>query len=428
IPVFTIVTENEAMAPEEIEMMITRPLESAMNGLPGVKRIKSQTTQGLSSVVVEFDIESEFWQARQFVTEKMGQVVAQLPPGTEPPTISSATTRLAEVFEYAVEGDLSPIELRDIAEWQIRYNLLTVPGVADVVNMGGYLRQYRVNLDPRQMKAYGISLGEVEEAVKAGNENASGGFISTGPTEYTVRGIGRYDSVEDIKDTVVAVKNGVPVYLWNIASVEESTAIRRGIANKDGKEAVVALVIKQPNADTVKVVEGIEHAIDDMTATLPEGVRIVQYYDQTHLINESLSSVTRAILVGAVLVVIVLLLFLGNFRSTFIVAITIPLSVIIAGILMKQLGAGLNAMSLGGLAIAVGIMVDASIIMVENIYHRFYRNLDKIDQPNGKNQVAHKAAIEVGKPIAFATLIVIAVFLPLFLMGGIEGLLFKPLA
>ncbi|HOP80358.1 MAG TPA: efflux RND transporter permease subunit, partial [Armatimonadota bacterium] len=189
----------------------------------------------------------------------------------------------------------------------------------------------------------------------------------------------------------------------------ESTAIRRGIANKDGKEAVVALVIKQPNADTVKVVEGIEHAIDDMTATLPEGVRIVQYYDQTHLINESLSSVTRAILVGAVLVVIVLLLFLGNFRSTFIVAITIPLSVIIAGILMKQLGAGLNAMSLGGLAIAVGIMVDASIIMVENIYHRFYRNLDKIDQPNGKNQVAHKAAIEVGKPIAFATLIVIAV-------------------
>ena len=428
IPVFTIVVENEAMAPEEIEMMITRPMESAMNGLPGVRRIRSQTTQGLSSVVVEFDLETEFWRARQFVTERMAQVVGQLSPGTEPPTLSSATTRLAEVYEYAIEGDLPPTELRELAEWQIRYNILTVPGVAEVLNMGGFMRQYRVTIDPDRLKAYGVTLFEVEEAIQSGNENAAGGFISTGPTEYIVRGIGRLDSVRDIQDTVVAVKNEVPIFLHNIAEVREGVAIRRGIASKDGKETVVALVIKQPNADTVKVVQGIEKAIEDTKSTLPKGIRIVPYYDQTHLIQDSLSSVTRAILIGAVLVVLVLLVFLGHLRSTLIVAASLPLSVIIAGVLMRKMGVGLNTMSLGGLAIAVGIMVDASIIMVENIYHRFHRSRANLDHEDAKIHIAHKAAIEVGRPIAFATLIIIAVFLPLFLMGGVEGLLFRPLA
>lgn len=428
IPVFTIVIENEAMAPEEIEAMITRPMESAMNGLPGVRRIRSQTTQGLSSVVVEFDIEADFWQARQFVTERMGQVAPQLPPGTEPPTLSSATTRLAEVYEFTVEGDLSPVELREFAEWQLRYNLLTVPGVADVLNMGGHVRQYRVTIDPYRLAAYGIKLSDVEDAVTGGNENAAGGFVSSGPTEYTVRGIGRFDSVRDIEDTVIGVRNDVPIFLRNVADVDEATAIRRGIATKNGEETVVGLVIKQPTADTVKVVQGIENALEDMKPTLPKGVRIVSHYDQTHLIQDSLTSVSRAILVGALLVILVLLLFLGHFRSTLIVAASLPLSVVIAGALMHRMGVGLNTMSLGGLAIAVGIMVDASIIMVENIYHRFHRSRADLDRGDTKVSIARKAATEVGRPIAFATLIVIAVFLPLFLMGGIEGLLFHPLA
>lgn len=428
IPVFTIVTENEAMAPEEVEMMITRPMESAMNGLPGIRKIRSQTSQGLSSVVVEFEIETEFWRARQFVTERMSQVAAQLPPGTEPPTLSSATTRLAEVYELAIEGDLPLTELREIAEWQVRYNLLTVPGVAEVLNMGGYLRQYRVTIEPARLRAYDVKLSEVEDAICAGNENAAGGFISTGPTEYVVRGIGRFDSAEDIAGTVVSVKGRVPIFLRDLAQVEESTAIRRGIATKDGKEAVVSLIIKQPDADTVQVVKGVEHAIEEMKTSLPKGVRLVPYYDQTHLIEHSLSSVTRAIFVGAVLVMVVLLVFLGHFRSTLIVAASLPLSVIIAGILMRTFGVGLNTMSLGGLAIAVGIMVDASIIMVENMYHRFHRNAARMEAPRSKEDVARKAAIEVGRPIAFATLIIIAVFLPLFLMGGMEGLLFRPLA
>ncbi len=428
IPVFTIVAENEAMAAEEIEMMITRPLEAAMNGLPGVLRVRSQTTQGLSSVVVEFGIETDFWPARQFVTERMSQAIGQLPPGTEPPVISSATTRLAEVYELAVEGELPLLDRREFAEWQLRYTLLNVPGVAEVLNMGGYLRQYRVTIRPEALQSFDITLAEVEEAIESGNENAAGGFVSTGPTEYTVRGIGRFSSVQDIRDTVVAARSGVPVFLRDLADVSESTAIRRGIATRNSEETVVCLVIKQPTADTVEVVEGIEKALDDMQPTLPEGVRLTPYYDQTHLINASLDSVMHAILFGAVLVVIVLFVFLGDPRSTLIVAASIPLSVGIAGILMKSLGVGLNTMSLGGLAIAIGIMVDASIIMVENIYHRLQKSRDRAGGAPSRAAVARGAAIEVGRPIAFATIIIVAVFLPLFMMGGYEGLLFRPLA
>lgn len=428
IPVFTILTENEAMAAEEVEMAITRPMEAAMNGLPGVLRIKSQTTQGLSSVVVEFGIETEFWRARQFVTERMGQVASQLPPGTEPPQIGSATTRLAEVYEFAVDGPLTPVQTRELAEWDIRPALMNVPGVAEVLNMGGRIRQYQVRIDPHALQAYDLRLAEVEEAITGGNENAAGGFISTGPTEYNVRGLGRFNSLEDIGKAVVAERDGVPIYLRDVAEVSDGVATRRGVAVKDGQDSVVALVIKQPNADTVRVVEAIERALEDLKPTLPKGVTITPYYDQTHLINESLRSVTHAILIGALLVIVVLLALLGNLRSTLIVTVSLPLSVIIAAVLMRQLGVGLNTMSLGGLAIAVGIMVDASIIMVENIHHRFHQSRGNLDQPGVRPAVAHKAAIEVGRPIAFATLIIVAVFLPLFLMGGIEGLLFRPLA
>jgi len=300
---------------------------------------------------------------------------------------------------------------------------MTVPGVADVLNMGGSLRQYRITMDPQSLAAYGLSLAEFAEAVKSGNENASGGFVSTGPTEYNMRAIGRFDSVEDIRDTVIGVKGGVPMTVGNVAEAAEGTALRRGIATRNGQGTVVAVVIKQQNADTVQVVQGIEHALKELGPTLPPGVKIVPYYDQTHLIDHALRSVTRATLVGAVLVVLVLLAFLGQLRSTLVVAVSLPLSVIIAGGLMRLCGVGLNTMSLGGLAIAVGIMVDASIIMVENIHHRLHA---RASEP--RLRVAYEAAREMGRPVAFATLIIIAVFLPLFLMGGVEGLMFRPLA
>lgn len=428
VPVFTIVTENESMAPEEIELTITRPMESAMNGLPGVSRIRSQTTLGLSSVVVEFDLDTEFWRARQFVTERMSQVANALPAGTEPPMLSSATTRLAEVYELAIEGDLPLTELREIADWQVRYNLLNVPGVAEVLNMGGYLKQFKVTLDPNRLRAHGIGLTEVEDSIVRGNENTPGGFVSTGATEYMVRGIGRYDSLEDIRDTVVALRSDVPIHLSDIAEVEEGVAIRRGIATRNGREVVLALVIKQPEADTVTVVRGIEDAVARMREALPAGVRLVPYYNQTLLIDHSLSSVTRAIMVGAALVIVVLLAFLGHFRSTLIVAASLPISVLIAGILIRRLDIGLNTMTLGGIAIAVGMMVDASIIMVENIFHKLHRSPTGSSDHHTGEETVYGAATEVGRPIAFATLIIVAVFLPLFLMGGIEGLLFRPLA
>jgi cobalt-zinc-cadmium resistance protein CzcA len=428
IPVFTIVTENEAMAPEEVETIISRPMEAAMNGLPGVRRIRSQTTQGLSSVVVEFDIETDFWRARQFVAERMSQVATQLPAGTEPPTLSSATTRLAEVYELTIEGDIPLLELRELAEWQVRPNLLSVPGVAEVLTMGGYLRQFKIILEPALMRDQGVSVSDVEKAVQEANENSSGGFVSTGPTEYTVRGIGRFESAKDIEDTIITERNGIPLFLSDIAKVEDSTAVRRGVASKNGKEAVVALVIKQPNADTVDVIKGIESSIEDLKSSLPKDVRLVNHYSQADLIDHSLTSVIQAIMIGAVLVIIVLLAFMGNLASTLIVAISLPLSVTIAASVMSYLGVGINTMSLGGLAISVGIMVDASIIMVENIHHRLQRSSLKAGEEANLEKVSHRAATEVGRPIAFATLIILAVFLPLFLMGGIEGLLFRPLA
>lgn len=421
IPVFTIVTENEVMAPEEIEMMITRPMESAMNGLPGVKRIRSQTTQGLSTVVVEFELSSEFWRSRQFVSERISQVVPTLPPGTEPPNLSNATTRLAEVCEISLESaDMPLTELREIAEWQVRYTLLTVPGVAEVLNMGGKLRQFNVLLDPEKMKACEITLSDVETALTAGSENAAGGFITVGPSEYNVRSIGRYTQLADIENTLVRESGSVPVFIGDIAQVEDSFAIRRGIATKNGREAVVAILIKQPDADTVQVMEGVKKALDGIRETLPENVTLSMYYDQTVLIDSSLKSVIEAIALGALLVIAVLLLFMGSFRSTLIVSLSIPLSVLLAGNIMKLTGVGLNTMSLGGLAIAVGIMVDASIIMVENIHHRLTGNRDR--------DTVVRSATGVARPIAGATAVIISVFLPLFMMEGMEGLLFRPLA
>lgn len=425
IPVFTIVTENEVMAPEEIETSITMPIEASMNGLPGVKRIRSDTTQGLSTVVVEFDITSDFWRSRQFVSERLSQISSSLPTGTDAPNLSSATTRLAEVCEISLQGGDDEIALREFAEWQMRYKLLTVPGVAEVLNMGGKLRQFRVSVNTDAILAKGISISDIEKALTEGNENSAGGFISTGTAEYNVRALGRFTNLDDIKNVVVSSKNSIPIYLKDIASVEDSYAITRGIVSRNGKPEVAAIVIKQPDADTVEVVKGVKKTLSELNEMLPAGAEMTLHYDQTELIDSSLHSVAEAIVVGAVLVIIVLALFMGNFRSTFVVALSIPLSVLLAGNLMQVLDVSINTMSLGGLAIAVGIMVDASIIVTENIFHRFAETKDKnID----KIKLAQNSAGEVALPVAGATAVIVSVFLPLFMMEGIEGLLFRPLA
>ena len=426
-PVFNIIVQNAAMGPEELETSIAIPMEAALAGLPDVKRIRSNSQLGVTQVTVEFQPEADYYRSRQFVAERVGQAGNQLPPGTDAPLISSLTGRLNEIFEFTLEADPGSADLmtlRDFAEFDVRNRLLAVPGVAAVERLGGYLRQFQVQLDPDRMSARRVSLTEVMHAVEGANVNASGGFIVQGSMEWTLRAVGRVKTVDDLRSTVVAVHSTTPVTLGDIAEIREAPAVRRGIAHRLRGEVVSCRIVKQFGADTVQVSQGIRKAVEDIQKSLPKGVQLRIVYDQSVLVGSALGGVSRAIFLGAFLVVGVLFVLLGDVRAALVVTITLPLSVFLAGLILKPLGIGINTMTLGGLAIAVGLLVDAAIIMAENIVHRM-----TIHRGEGsrKEQALH-AASEVGRPIAFATLIVIAVFLPLFAMSGIEGRIYMPLA
>ncbi len=424
-PVFTVIVQNPAMGPEELETAIAVPLEVALTGLLDVRRIRSSCQFGVVQVRVEFEPDADDYRSRQLVAERVGQVGSQLPPGTDAPLISSLTGRLNEIFEFTLEaepGAMDLMTLRDLAEFDVRYRLLAVPGVAAVESLGGYLRQFQVQLDPERMAARGVALDEVMHAVKGANENAAGGFVVRGPMEWVVRALGRAHAVEDLRSTVVAMQGATPVRLDDVADVREAPAVRRGIAHRLGGEVVSCRVVKQFQADTVTVARGIRAALAEVRRGLPPGVQLRVVYDQSQLIDSALSGVARAIAVGAVLVVAALFALLGNLRAALIVTLTLPLSILLAGVLLTPAGVGFNTMTLGGLAIAVGLLVDAAIIMTENILHRVTHARRA---PAAEGQ---RAALEVGRPIAFATLIVIAVFLPLFAMTGIEGRMYQPLA
>jgi cobalt-zinc-cadmium resistance protein CzcA len=426
-PVFNVIAQNAAMGAEELETAITIPIELALAGLPDVRRVRSNSQLGVVQVTIEFEPDTDYYRARQFVAERVAQVSGQLPPDTEPPLISSLTGRLNEIFEFTLEADPGAADLmtlRDLAEFDVTNRLLAVPGVAAVERLGGYLRQFQVQLDPERLSARRISLDDVLHAVDESNLNASGGIITQGPIEWTVRALGRAKTVEDLRRTVVTVEGGVPVLLGDVADVREGAAVRRGVAHRLDGEVVSARVTKQFGADTVQVAAGIRQAVADIRHVLPEGVQIRIVYDQSQLVDAALGGVGRAVLLGGVFVVLVIVLLLGNMRAAFIVTLTIPLSIALAGLLLEPLGVGLNTMTLGGLAIAVGLLVDAAIIMVENILHRISGAPTKAE----RHRRAVGAAIEVARPIAFATLIVIVVFLPLFGMTGIEGRMYQPLA
>lgn len=424
-PVFNVIVQNAAMTPEELETAIAIPMESALAGLPDIRRVRSVSQLGVSQITVEFDTEADYYRSRQFVAERVNQASAQLPPGTEPPLISSLTGRLNEIFEFtleAEEGAADLMTLRDLAEFDVRNRLLAVPGVSAVERLGGYLREFQVQIDPDRMLARNVTLEEVQHAVEQSNENASGGIVTQGAMEWGVRLIGRITSVDDLRQTVVAIRGGVPVLIGEVAEVREAPAVRRGIAHRLQGEVVSCRVVKQFGADTVQVAAGIRAAIEDVSRGLPKGVTLRSVYDQSHLVDEAVSGVSRAVMLGGVGVVLVLLLLIGDVRSALLVTITIPVSIALASIVLSRLGVGLNTMTLGGLAIAVGLLVDASIIVTENILHR-------LQQAVGDRKArALAAAIEVGRPIAFAVLIVVAVFAPLFTMSGIEGRMYRPLA
>jgi cobalt-zinc-cadmium resistance protein CzcA len=426
-PVFNVIAQNPAMGAEELETAIAIPLEVELAGLPDVRRIRSNSQLGVAQVTVEFEPDADYYRSRQFVAERVAQAAGQLPAGTEPPLISSLTGRLNEIFEFTLESEAGAADLmtlRDLAEFDVRNRLLAVPGVAAVERLGGYLRQFQVQLDPERMSARRVSLDEVLHAVDESNLNASGGVIAHGPIEWTVRAVGRVRSIDDLRGTVVTVRGNVAVLLGDVADVREGAAVRRGVAHRLAGEVVSARVTKQFGADTVRVAEGVRQALEDIRRGLPPGVQLRIVYDQSALVTSALGGVGRAVLLGGLFVVLVILFLLGNVRAAVIVTLTIPLSIAMAGLLLRPLNVGLNTMTLGGLAIAVGLLVDAAIIMVENILHRVAGAVSPAD----RRARAAAAAVEVARPIAFATLIVIVVFLPLFGMSGIEGRMYEPLA
>ena len=426
-PVFNVIAQNAAMGAEELETAIAIPLEVELAGLPNVRRVRSNSQLGVAQVTIEFEPNADYYRSRQFVAERVAQAAGQLPPGTEAPLISSLTGRLNEIFEFTLEADEGATDLmalRDLAEFEIKNRLLAVPGVSAVERLGGYLRQFQIQLDPDRLAARKISLDEVLHAVEESNLNASGGIVAQGAIEWTVRAVGRAATVDDLRRTVVVVRGGVPVLLGDVADVVEAAAVRRGVAHRLKGEVVSARVTKQFGSDTVEVAAGIRAAVEDIRRSLPEGVQLRIVYDQSVLVNGALGGVGRAVMLGGVFVVLVILFLLGNVRAALLVTLTIPLSIALAGLLLKPLDVGLNTMTLGGLAIAVGLLVDAAIIMVENILHRLAGAATKTERQSR----AVAAAIEVARPIVFATLIVIVVFLPLFGMSGIEGRMYQPLA
>ena len=426
-PVFNVIAQNASMGAEELETAIAIPLEVELAGLPDVRRIRSNSQLGVAQVTIEFEPDADYYRSRQFVAERVAQASGRLPPGTEPPLISSLTGRLNEIFEFTLEAEAGAADLmalRDLAEFEVKNRLLAVPGVAAVERLGGYLREFQVQLDPERMSARTISLDEVMHAVEESNLNAAGGVVAQGAIEWTVRAIGRAQSIDDLRRTVVTIRGGVPVFLGDVADIREGPAVRRGVAHRLRGEVVSARVIKQFGADTVQVAASIRGAVEEIRRALPQGVQLRIVYDQSVLVSSALGGVGRAVLLGGVFVVLVILLLLGNVRAALLVTLTIPLSIAIAGLLLEPLHVGLNTMTLGGLAIAVGLLVDAAIIMVENILHRLTGAANRAEAM----ERAIPAAVEVARPIIFATLIVIVVFLPLFGMAGIEGRMYQPLA
>lgn len=426
-PVFNVIVQNAAMGAEELETGIAVPMEVALAGLPSVRRLRSSSQLGVSQTTVEFEPDADYYRSRQLVAERVAQVSGQLPPGTEPPLLSSLTGRLNEIYEFTLEAEAEAADLmtlRDLAEFDIRNRLLAVPGVAAVEVLGGHLRQFQVQLDPDRMAARGVTLEEVTHSLESSNENAAGGFVVQGSTEWAVRAMGRVTGLDDLRETVVAVRAGTPVRLGDVADVREDAAVRRGIAHRLKGEVVSARIAKQFDADTVEVSHRVGAAVETIRAGLPKGVTLRIVYDQSELVSSALGGVTRAVLLGAVLVVVVLIALLGDLRAALLVTLTIPLSVALAGIFLRYANIGINTMTLGGLAIAVGLLVDASIIMTENIVHR----LSTGHGSGSRRARALAAAVEVGRPIAFATFIVMAVFVPLFGMSGIEGRMYRPLA
>ena len=422
-PLVNIITTCEGMASEDVERLITFPLESLMNGSPHVIRVRSESTTGESVVTVEFDWGIDIYTARQIVAGKLDIVAEQLPVTASDPVMGPVSSRMGEIFEFAVVGDgVDPMELRTVADWTIRYRLLGVEGVSFVVNLGGFVRQYQVFLKPEMLHHYGISIAEVKEAIEKSNRNFSGGIITKKNQEFLIKGLGRIESIDHIKDTVIATRGRVPVFVKDVADVKVGGKFPRGDAGLNGQEAVSVVVQKQYGGDTLKTIGNIKRFLADIGHDLTEGIKTVIYYDQSGLIESSLRHVELSMVEGGLLVLLVILIFLGDLRASLIASLTIPVSILLSLVAMNFAGISLTVMALGGLAIGIGKMAGGSVIMVENIC----KSLESDKSGASRRELAARAAKEIGPYLFSANVIIILVFLPLLALEGIAGRMFRP--
>ncbi len=426
-PTVTIQTESHGLAAEEVEQLVTFPIETAMQGLPGVTRVRSTSSLGLSFIYVEFEWGAEIYRARQQVAERLSSVTAQLPEDIRP-AIGPISSIMGEIMLIAVAGkQADPMQLRETADFVIRPKLLAIPGVAQVIPIGGEVREYRVTPDPARMRQLGITIDEIETAVRGFATNTGGGFLDQLSQEYVIRTLGRSRDPESLATLVVATREGTPILLRSVAEVGFAARPRRGSAGFQGEPAVVLGVQKQPGVDTVGLTREIEAALDALRAALPAEITTLSVqFRQADFIQNSVGNVQRVLLEALLIVGVVLFLFLMNVRTTLISLTAIPLSIFITVIVFKLFGLSINTMTLGGLAIAIGELVDDAVVGVENIFRRLKENRARTT-PLPVQQVVAEASREVRSGIAYATAIIVLVFVPLFALSGIEGQLFAPL-
>lgn len=429
-PQVDIQTEAVGLAPEEVETQITVPIESAVNGLPGVTTVRSSSKVGLSMIQVVFDQNADIYQARQAVTERLQQVTSQLPAGTHPPEISPLVSPLGTILQYSftvnAQEETSLMALRRLLDTGLKNQVLSVSGVSQVTLYGGDERQEQILVDPAELRAQNVSLDEVAAAASAANANAPGGFLIGGGQELLVRGLGQMQSITDLQQSVVKVADGQPILLKDVAQVQTGAALKRGDASFNGQPAIVVMINKQPDVDTPTVTKVVEKVVADFQTTLPPTVQVARTFRQANFIDMAIANVSQSLLQGVVIVSVVLLLFLMNWRTALITLSAIPLSLLVGLMFMNAFGLGINTMTLGGLVVAIGSVVDDSIVDMENCYRGLRKN-QASEHPKNPLHVVYKTSREVRLAVIFSTVIIIVVFAPIFSLTGVEGRIFAPM-
>ena len=427
-PTVTLMTEAAGMAPEEVEQLVTYPLETAMNGMPGVERVRSVSGVGLSILYVEFAWGTDLYRNRQQVAERIASVREQLPPAVVP-QMGPVTSIMGEIMLVAMTADAraTPMQVRELADFTVRPRLLAIPGVAQVIPIGGEVRQYQITPNVAQMARLDVSLDDVERSAKQFGANTGGGFVDQNRAEYVVRNIGRTTRIEDLRSLVVTVREGQAITLGQVATVDYAPRFKRGDAGAGGQPAVILSIQKQPGADTVPLTKAVEAALTDLGRTLPQGVSADKVlFRQANFIEASIGNVEDALRDAVIVVAVILFAFLLNVRTTAISLLAIPISILFTVMVFKLAGLSINTMTLGGLAIAIGELVDDAVVDVENVFRRLKENREA-GSPRAVLEVVASASQEVRSGIIYATIIVVLVFLPLFALQGIEGKLFAPL-